>query len=300
MRCWKASGLSRRVFAAKARFSSQTRGWWAWKLESTTPLRIRATVRPMALTISLEDRVALVTGGSRGIGRDIARCLAEAGAHVVIASRKAEDLERTAAELAGLPGRVVPIPCHVGREEQLAALVDATESQLGPVDVLVNNAATNIGQGPSLQVDAAMLDKMIDINVKSAMSLVHRVVPGMIERGTGGSIVNVVSISGLQPQPGGLLYSFTKAGLIMLTRAWAREFGPKGVRVNAIAPGLIKTDFSSYFWQDDERRAALVGEQPLQRLGRPEDIGPATAFLCSDLASFITGQVLVIDGGALA
>lgn len=253
----------------------------------------------MALTISLTDKIALVTGGSRGIGRDVARCLAEAGAHVVIASRKADALERTAQELSGLPGRVLPVPCHVGRQEQLTALVDAVESELGPVDILVNNAATNIGQGPSLQTDETMLDKMVDINVKSAMRLVHRVVPGMIERG-GGSILNMVSISGLKPQAGGLLYSFTKAGLIMLTRSWAREFGPKGVRVNAIAPGLIKTDFSAYYWKDEGRAAELVGDQPLPRLGQPEDIGPAAAFLCSDLASFITGQVLVIDGGALA
>lgn len=253
----------------------------------------------MALTISLSDKIALVTGGSRGIGRDVARCLAEAGAHVVIASRKAEDLERTASELSGLPGRVVPMACHVGREEQLDALVGRIESELGPVDVLVNNAATNIGQGPSLQTTTAMLDKMVDVNVKSAMRLVHRVAPRMIERG-GGSILNMVSISGLKPQPGGLLYSFTKAGLIMLTRSWARELGPQGIRVNAIAPGLIKTDFSAYFWQDEGRQAELVGDQPLPRLGRPEDIGPAAAFLCSDLASFITGQVLVIDGGVMA
>ncbi|MCA9704593.1 MAG: SDR family oxidoreductase [Myxococcales bacterium] len=254
----------------------------------------------MALTISLQDKVALVTGGGRGIGRDITRCLAEAGAHVVIASRKQEALDQAAAELAGLPGRVIPMACHVGQAEQLGALVDRVEAELGPIDVLVNNAATNIGQGPSLRTDAGMLDKMIEVNVKSAFRLVHRVVPTMIERGTGGSVINIVSISGLQPQPGGLLYSFTKAGLIMLTRSWAREFGPHGVRVNAIAPGLIKTDFSAYYWQDEARRAELVGEQPIRRLGLPEDVGPATAFLASELASFITGQVLVIDGGALA
>jgi len=253
----------------------------------------------MPLTISLTNEVALVTGGGRGIGRDIARCLAEAGAHVVIASRKQAQLDETAAALAGLPGRVIPIACHVGRPEQLSALVDRVEAELGPIDVLVNDAATNIGQGPSLETDTAMLDKMIDVNVKAAFRLVHRVVPGMIERGRG-SVLNIVSISGLRPQAGGLLYSFTKAGLIMLTRSWAREFGPHGVRVNAIAPGLIKTDFSAYYWQDDARKAELVGEQPLPRLGLPQDIGPAAAFLCSDLASFITGQVLVIDGGALA
>lgn len=254
----------------------------------------------MALCISLTDKVALVTGGGRGIGRDITRCLAQAGAHVVIASRKQEGLEQAATELSGLPGRVVPMPCHVGKQEQLDALVDRVEAEVGPVDILVNNAATNIGQGPALKTDTAMLDKMIDVNVKSAFGLVHRVVPAMIERGAGGSIINIVSISGLQPQPGGLLYSFTKAGLIMLTRSWAREFGPGGVRVNAIAPGLIKTDFSAYYWKDEARRAELVGDQPLRRLGRPEDIGPAAAFLGSDLASFVTGQVLVIDGGAVA
>jgi dehydrogenase/reductase SDR family member 4 len=253
----------------------------------------------MTLAISLRDKVALVTGGGRGIGRDIARCLASAGAHVVIASRKLEPLQAAAAELSGLPGRVVPMACHVGRQDELAALVDRVEAELGPIDVLVNNAATNIGQGPSLQTNPGMLDKMIDVNVKAAFWLVHRVVPGMIARG-GGAVLNIVSISGLRPQAGGLLYSFTKAGLIMLTRSWAREFGPHGVRVNAIAPGLIKTDFSAYYWQDEARKAELVGDQPLPRLGLPEDVGPAAAFLCSDLASFITGHVLVIDGGALA
>lgn len=253
----------------------------------------------MALQISLEHKVAIVTGGGRGIGKAIAAALASAGADVVIASRKRETLEAAAAELAGKGGRVLAIPCHVGRAEDLEALVAQTEAELGPVDILVNNAATNIGQGPSLQTDTTMLDKMIETNVKSAFRLVHRVVPGMIERG-GGSIINIVSISGLQPQPGGLLYSFTKAGLIMLTRAWAREFGPHGVRVNAIAPGLIQTDFSAYFWNDEVRRAALVGDQPIRRLGQPDDIGLAAAYLASDGASFVTGQTLVVDGGATA
>ncbi len=253
----------------------------------------------MTLSISLTSKVALVTGGGRGIGRDITRCLAQAGATVVIASRKQDKLDEAAAQLADLPGTVVPIACHVGRETECDALVDRIEADVGPVDILVNNAATNIGQGPSLQTNTAMLDKMIDVNVKAAFRLVHRVTPSMIERG-GGSVLNIVSISGLQPQAGGLLYSFTKAGLIMLTRSWAREFGPHGVRVNALAPGLIKTDFSAYYWQDESRKAELVGDQPIRRLGMPEDIGPTAAFLSSDLASFITGQVLVIDGGALA
>jgi dehydrogenase/reductase SDR family member 4 len=121
----------------------------------------------------------------------------------------------------------------------------------------------------------------------------------MIDRG-GGSILNIASISGLQPQTGGLLYSFTKAGLVMLTRSWAREFGPQGVRVNTIAPGLIKTDFSAYYWRDEARMRELIGEQPITRIGVPEDIGFAAAWLCSDQAAFVTGHVLVIDGGATA
>lgn len=253
----------------------------------------------MALTLSLQGKTAIVTGGGRGIGKDIARCLSQAGATVVIASRKLENLEAAAEELAGAPGRVLPFACHVGKKADLEALVAHTEREVGPVDILVNNAVTNIGQGPSLEITDDMLDKMVEVNVKSAVRLVHRVVPTMAARG-GGAILNLASISGLKPQAGGLLYSFTKAGLIMLTRSWARELGPQGVRVNAIAPGLIKTDFSAYYWQDEARMRELIGDQPIRRLGVPEDIGFAAAWLCSDLASFVTGHVLVIDGGVTA
>jgi NAD(P)-dependent dehydrogenase (short-subunit alcohol dehydrogenase family) len=253
----------------------------------------------MGATISLQGKVALVTGGGRGIGKAITRRLAEAGASVVIASRKLENLQATAAELAGLAGRVVPVRCHVGRNDELIELVRTAEDELGPVDVLVNNSATNLGQGPALDVTDEMLDKIIEINVKSALRLVRLTVPRMIERG-GGSVINVASIAGLIPQPGGLLYSFTKAGLIMLTRAWSREFGPHGVRVNAIAPGLVQTDFSSYLWDDPARRAAVIGQQALPRLGQPDEIGYLALYLASSEAWFVTGQVFVADGGATA
>ena len=232
----------------------------------------------MSATISLSAKVAVVTGGGRGIGKAIAKRLAEAGASVVIASRKIENLQATAAEFATLPGTVVPIACHVGRLDQLENLVRETESRVGPIDILVNNSATNIGQGPSLDVTDEMLDKMIEINIKSALRLVRLTVPKMIERERGGSIINIASIAGLQPQPGGLLYSFTKAGLIMMTRSWAREFGPYGVRVNAIAPGLIQTDFSEYFWKDEQHRAQVETTQPIRRLGQPEDIAGAALY----------------------
>jgi NAD(P)-dependent dehydrogenase (short-subunit alcohol dehydrogenase family) len=254
----------------------------------------------MSRAIDLSGKVALVTGGGRGIGKAIAGRLAEAGAIVCIASRKKENLDSAAAALSHLPGKVVPIACHLGRADQVESLVKEIERTLGPVDILVNNSATNVGQGPSLEVTDDALDKMIEINIKAALRLVRLTVPRMIERGQGGSILNVASISGLRPQPQGLLYSFTKAGLIMMTRSWAREFGKDGIRVNALAPGLIQTDFSAYFWEDEDRRQSFLSEQPIARLGQPKDIGGLALFLASDEASFITGQVFVVDGGATA
>jgi NAD(P)-dependent dehydrogenase (short-subunit alcohol dehydrogenase family) len=254
----------------------------------------------MSASISLQGKVALVTGGGRGIGKAITRRLAEAGAQVVIASRKLENLQATAAEFAALPGKVVPIACHVGRLDQLENLVRETEARVGSVDILVNNSATNIGQGPALAVTDEMLDKMVEINLKAALRLVRLIVPRMIERKSGGSVINVASIAGLKPMPGALLYSMTKAALIMMTRSWAREFGPHNVRVNAIAPGLVQTDFSEYLWKDEERRARIVGAQCLPRLGQPDEIGYAALYLASDEASFVTGQILVIDGGESA
>lgn len=247
----------------------------------------------------LAGRTALITGGGRGIGKAIARRFAEEGANVVIASRKMENLQAAADEFKGLPGRTLPVACHVGRKDDLEKLVAATEAAFGPVDILVNNSATNIGQGPALDVTDEAILKTYEVNVLAPMRLIRLTAPKMFERKRG-SIINIASIAGLRPQNFGLVYSSTKAALIMMTRTWAIEFGPHNVRVNAIAPGLIQTDFSSYFWNNEDYMAELRASQPLPRVGQPEEVAGMALYLASDDASYVTGQVHIVDGGAIA
>jgi NAD(P)-dependent dehydrogenase (short-subunit alcohol dehydrogenase family) len=245
--------------------------------------------------MQLQGKVAMVTGGSRGIGKAIAATFAREGATAVICGRKQESLNAAAKELGT---GVVPVACHVGKPEELARLVDKVTSDYGRIDILVNNAATNVAQGPCLSIDDGQFDKMIEVNLKSAFRLICLVAPGMCERGSG-SIINISSISGLRPQFEGLMYSATKAALIMMTKCYALELGPKGVRVNAIAPGLIQTVLSEYYWKDEERLAERLATQPIKHLGQPEEIAEIALMLAGDKASYLTGQVITVDGGAM-
>ncbi len=246
----------------------------------------------------LKDKVAIVTGASRGIGRAIAQAFAREGAAVVICGRKQETLDQVASEIGGGAGSVHPHACHIGRADQIQNLVQGCQREFGRVDILVNNAATNIAQEPVLQIDEGKFDKMVEINLKSAFRLIQAVAPGMCERGWG-SIINVASISGVRPQYLGMLYSMTKAALIMMTQSYALELGPRGVRVNAIAPGMIQTVLSEYYWKDDERREKIIDEQPIKHLGQPEEIAELAVLLASDRGSYITGQTIIADGGRL-
>ena len=244
----------------------------------------------------LKNKVAIVTGGSRGIGKATAQVFAREGATVVICGRKQNSLDEVANELKGLAGGIVPVACHVGKLEELQRMVDTTTRDFGKIDILVNNAGTNIAQGPGIEMDDGQFDKMVEVNLKSAYRLTRLVAPGMCRRGWG-SIINVASIAGLRPQFDSLLYSMTKAALIMMTQSYAVELGPQGVRVNAIAPGLIQTVLSEYYWKDEEKWRQMLVRQPIKHLGQPMEVAEVALLLASEASSYLTGQTIVVDGG---
>jgi len=243
----------------------------------------------------LDHQVAIVTGASRGIGRAITKAFVREGAQVVICGRKQETLDEVA---RGMGPLVKAVACHVGRADQTRALVESTLAEFGRIDILVNNAATNIVIGPAVDFDDTAFDKMVETNLKSVFRLTNLVAPGMCARGSG-AIVNIASIAGLYPQSNVMLYSMTKAALIMMTQSYALELGPKGVRVNAIAPGLIQTVLSEYYWKDEGRLENVIGHQPIKHLGQPLEIASVALLLAGDSGSYLTGQTLVVDGGRL-
>jgi len=242
----------------------------------------------------LSGKVALVTGSTRGIGRSIAEELAAAGAKVVISSRKADACEQVKAELEKRKFEVLAKACNVSRKEELQALVDATLAKWGRVDIVVANAATNPYYGPLTGIGDDAFDKIFANNLKSVLWLAGMTLPLMHQ---GGSFTLVGSIGGLIANTVIGAYGMSKAAGHHLVRNLAAEWGPKNVRVNAIAPGLIKTEFARALWEDEKRAAERVSNTPLRRLGEPKDIGGIAVFLASDAAAFITGQVIVADGG---
>ena len=250
---------------------------------------------------SLKGRVALVTGGTRGIGRSIAEELGRAGAKVALCSRKREACEQARSELAVKGIDVFAQPCNVSRKEELQALVDATRAKWGGIDVVVSNAAANPYFGPLTGISDDAFDKIVNNNVKSVLWLAAMTLEDMAQRaknaGTSGSFIVVGSIGGLIANTVIGAYGISKAADHHLVRNLAAEWGPKNVRVNAIAPGLVKTDFARALWEDPKRAAERIAATPLRRLGEPRDIGAIAVFLASDAAAFITGQVIVADGG---
>ena len=244
------------------------------------------------MELTLDGKVALVTGASRGIGRAVASAFAASGARVMISSRKPDALEAAAAEMAG---EVAWHAANAGDDEAAAACVAATVERFGAVDILVNNAATNPYMGPMMGIDRSRADKTVQVNQWAVLRWTQLAWEASM-RERGGSVLNLASIGGLSVEPAIGYYNVTKAAVIHLTRQMAQELAP-AVRVNAIAPGLVKTDMARALWEPNEERIAKG--LPLQRLGEPDDIASAAVFLCSDAASWITGHTLVVDGGAL-
>ena len=244
----------------------------------------------------LDEKVAIVTGSSRGIGRSIAESMAGLGAKVVISSRKADACEQVASGIRDFGGRAAVIACNVSRKAEVEALVAGTLKQWDRIDILVCNAAVNPSYGPLAELTDEVFDKIMGANVKSNLWLCNKIIPGMAERG-GGAVIIVSSIAGLRASPNLGGYGISKAADFSLARNLAVEWGPRNVRVNCIAPGLIKTDFARALWENPDRLARRNEQTPLRRIGQPHEIGPIAAFLASPAASYITGQVIVADGG---
>lgn len=248
---------------------------------------------------SLEGKVAIVTGGSRGIGRSVAIALAENGADVVIAARKPDSLAEAVSAVEATGRRALAVPTNVRRSDQLLALVATTKSELGRLDILVNNAGTNPTFGPVHEIDERAWDMIMSTNVKSVHVLSNAAREVMVEQGDGGAIINVSSVGGFRASDviGG--YSVSKAALIMLTQVQAKNWGRDKIRVNCIAPGLIKTEFSRALWDNERIGNSAVSEAALHRIGEPDEMAGAVVYLASEASSFVTGQTLVLDGGRL-
>jgi NAD(P)-dependent dehydrogenase (short-subunit alcohol dehydrogenase family) len=244
------------------------------------------------MDLRLDGKTALVTGASKGIGFAIAKGMAEAGAKVMLSSRKQEQLEKAAAEI---DGDVEVFAANAGEPDQAEACVNATLERFGAVDILVNNAATNPYFGRAIDIDLSRYDKTFQVNLRGVFVWTQLAYKAWMQE-HGGNVINIASVGGMHYGSLIGIYDTTKAAVIYLTKHLAAELAPT-VRVNAIAPGLVKTDFAKALYESGEE--AVASMMPLKRLGVPEDIAPAAVFLASDAASWVTGEVLVVDGGML-
>ena len=248
-------------------------------------------------SFQMTGKVAIVTGASRGIGEAIAKCLAAHGAKVVLASRKLDGLNRVADEIRRSGGEALAIACHTGQPEQVEKLVTDAISTFGKVDILINNAATNPFFGPMMAVEWSAWDKTFEVNVKGYFAAPRAVAKHLIERGSPGAIVNVASVVGFIGSPMQGVYAMTKAAVISMTKTLAMELGTAGIRVNAIAPGLVDTKFASALTQNEEILNMVLQRTALKRVGQPDDIAGAALYLASDASQYLTGHTLVVDGG---
>ncbi len=245
-------------------------------------------------SITLEGKVAIITGASRGIGEAIARTFVAHGGRVVLAARKLDGVKAVADSLGD---RAFAVAAHTGHEAQCEALVRSAVERFGAVDVLVNNAATNPYFGPMIDTDMGAWAKTFEVNLQGYFWMAREVARHLRARDAGGSIVNVSSVAGLEAAPMQGVYGATKAAVVSMTKTLAYELGPSKIRVNALAPGLIETRLSSAIVQNDAIVAEVLRKTPLGRYGQPDEIAGGALFLASEASSFMTGQVLVIDGG---
>jgi NAD(P)-dependent dehydrogenase (short-subunit alcohol dehydrogenase family) len=244
----------------------------------------------------LTGRTALVTGGSRGIGRAIALAMAAAGARVAICSRHLEACQVVVDEIAAAGGEGLAVAGNVGRAEQAESIVGAVMKGFGALDILVNNAATNPQFGPLVDAEDSAVDRIFEVNVQGPLRLTAAAVHAWMGV-HGGSVINIASVGGITPEPAIGAYNASKAALINLTRTFASELGPQRIRVNAIAPGLVATDFARVLIETPEIHDHVIGLTALGRHAQPDEIAGAAVYLASDAASYVTGSVLVVDGG---
>ncbi|MBX3232411.1 MAG: glucose 1-dehydrogenase [Labilithrix sp.] len=249
----------------------------------------------MPVSISLEGKVAIVTGASRGIGEAIARSFAANGAKVVLASRKIEGLTAVAESIGS--DRAIAVAAHTGKEEDCVRLVATAVEKLGKVDVLVNNAATNPYFGPMLDIDEGAWDKTFEVNTKGYFWMTREVAKHLRAREAPGSVIHMASVAGLIASPAQAVYGMTKAAIISMTKTLAYELAPNKIRVNAIAPGFVDTRFAAAVLKNDALLDEVIRMTPLRRYAKPDEIAGAALYLASDAASYVTGHTLAVDGG---